>query len=222
MNIYWYISKAKLDLLKDQSPGFLPGITAQLSFKLPFVSGSLSGTEPSRLVEDLQRVIKRLKADHEIKSFADLDDTASPIVMAFDGNAARQISDDVFWLAMEQGDSGLLLAGSAAFAIGAAAKPEHFLSPSADPVGAVKAAFQKDDEQPNVLGGVGLPLSARLSYAWQELMSESLEGALPRVSGLAIFARTVKAEKAQARQIGKGNIERIVVGTPIYVEQIQG
>lgn len=118
MKIYWYISKAKLDLLKDQSPGFLEGITANLSFKLPFVSGSLSGTEPSRLVADLERVIKRLKADHEIKSFADLDDTESPIVVAFEGSAVRQISDDVFWLAMERSDSGLLLAGSAGFPLG--------------------------------------------------------------------------------------------------------
>jgi hypothetical protein len=214
MNIYWYISKAKLDLLKDQSPGVMHAIKVQLSLKIPFVSGSLSGTAPSRLVKDLQRIIKRLKAGHEIKSFADLGETESPTVISFEGNAARQISDDVFWLAMERGKSGLLLAGSAAFAIGAPPKAEHLLSPSADPVGAVKAAFKKDHEPPNS------PLSARLSYAWQALMSESLEGALPRVSGLAVFARTVKSERSQIRRIGKGNVRRIVVGSPIYVEQI--
>jgi hypothetical protein len=216
MNIYWYISKAKLDLLKDQSSGFLSGITGELSLKLPFVSGSLSGTGQSRLVKDLQRIIKRLKADCMIKSFADLGDTESPIVMAFAGNAARQISEDVFWLAIEQGESGLLLAGSAGFAIGASSKPEHYLSPSADPVGAVKAAFKKDEELDS-LGTLNVPLSTSLSYAWRTLMLGSSEGSLPRVSGLAIFARTVKSDKSQ---VGKSNVQRIVVGTPIYVQQV--
>jgi hypothetical protein len=220
MNIYWYVSKAKLDLLKDQSPGLLGGITAQLSFRLPFVSGSLSGTEQSRLVEDLMRVIKRLRAEYVIKSFADLDDTESPIIVAFEGNAARQVSEDVFWLAMEHGDTGCLLAGSAEFAIGAPAKAEHLLSPSADPVGAVKAAFKKDDDLSDSSEGARIPLSASLSYAWRVLMSESSEGSLPRVGGLAIFARTVKAEEAQVRGVGKGSIRRIVVGTPIYVQQV--
>lgn len=219
MDIYWYISKAKLDLLKDQSPGFLSGITAQLSFKLPFVSGSVSGTDQPRLVKDLQRVIKRLKADCEIKPYGELGETESPIVMAFEGNAARQISSDVFWLAMEQGDTGLLLAGSAGFAIGASVKPDRALSPSADPVGAVKAAFMNDDEL-NSSTGARMPLSSSLSYAWQGLMSESLEGSLPRVSGLAIFARTVRSEKSQVHRIGKDSIRRIVVGTPIYVQQV--
>lgn len=129
-------------------------------------------------MKDLQRVVKCLKADYEIKSLADLDDTESPIVMAFEGNAARQISEDVFWLAIEQGNSGLLLAGSAGFAIGASAKPEHVLSPSADPVGAVKAAFKQNGELPDSLGGVRMPLSGSLSYAWRTLMADSLEGSL--------------------------------------------
>jgi hypothetical protein len=112
---------------------------------------------------------------------------------SFEGNATWQIGDDAFWSAMERGKSGLLLAGSAAFVIGAPTKAEHPLSPSADPVGAVKAAFKKDHEQPNSSEDA-LPLSARLSYVWQALMSESLEGSLPRVSGLAIFARTVNSD----------------------------
>jgi len=46
MNLYWYVSKAKLDLLAQQAPGFFTGVKAQIGFKLPLLSGSLEGTEP--------------------------------------------------------------------------------------------------------------------------------------------------------------------------------
>jgi hypothetical protein len=208
MNIYWYISKAKLDLLRDQAPGFLDGVAAKLSFKLPFVSGSLAGTTRAGLIKDLQHVIKRLRADYEIKSFAELDDTKAPVIVAFEGNATRRISDGVFWLAMQQGETGLLLAGSAGFAIGASSKLEINLSPSADPEGAVNEAFNDGKTDAHISFGV--------DYAWHELMAESQDGTLPRVTGLAFFARSVKFQ----RQTGVSDINRITIGTPIYVQQI--
>ena len=42
-------------------------------------------------------------------------------------------------------------------------------------------------------------------------------GVLPNARGLAIFARAVDVDNDQ---IGKIGIERLVIGSPLYVEQV--
>jgi hypothetical protein len=144
MNIYWYVSRSKLELLAEQVPGFLTGIKAQLGFKLGLLSGSLEGTEPTRTAEDLQRVVKKLRSQQDIRDFAELADADSPVLVSFEGPAVRMVSNNVFWLSMQSGSRGLLLAGSSSNAIGAAAANETTFSPSADPVTAIRTAFAED------------------------------------------------------------------------------
>src|SRR5260370_6282387 len=145
MNNYWYISKAKIDMLKDQKPGFLSGISAKLDFKLPFISGSLSGTEKSKLIDDLRRVVRSLEAEGKIKSFDEIGTGEAPVVIRFEGPAVRHLQDDVFWFATYGSRTALLLAGSAGFAIGRAPASKSSISPSAAPVSAIKAAFTNDE-----------------------------------------------------------------------------
>lgn len=218
MNLYWYVSKAKLELLAEQAPGFLTGIKAQLGFKLGLLSGSLEGTEPARTAEDLQRVIKKLKSQNDIKDFSELADGEAPVLISFSGPALRQISSKVFWLSMQSGSRGLLLAGSAAYAIGSPVASDSAFSPSADPVSAIKSAFSGDSPSTG-FGGAALPLSSSLSYAWRTLMTDAADGTLPRVRGLALFARSIHADRSQMRAIGKGAVTELVIGSPIYVEQ---
>ncbi len=214
MPVYWYISKAKLDLLKDASPGFFAGITAKLEFKLPFVSGSLSGTADSSLIRDLKSVIKALHSEQTIKHYHELSDDEAPVMVQFEGPAVRRVEGEEFWLAMEHNDTALLLAGSAGYAIGYPVKTESHTSPTIDPVGAFLAAFEKDVSS-------GSP-SASLSYAWQHIMGDALSsgGALPKVAGLAVFARSVAADKQEMKRVGRGRIRRLVIGTPLYVQQV--
>jgi hypothetical protein len=120
---------------------------------------------------------------------------------------------------MEQGTRGLLLEGSAASAIGSPVKSDGTFSPSADPVAAIKSAFNIDDPSANSFGGTNMSLSSSLSYAWQTLMEEASEGTLPKVTGLGLFARGVKADRAQVRRIGKDYITELVIGSPIFVQQ---
>src|SRR5262249_3031687 len=206
------------DMLKDQKPGFLKGISAQVSFKLPFISGSLSGTERSRVVDDLRRVVRSLESEASIKLFDEIGSQETPAFVRFQGPAVRHVQDDVFWLATYANRAALLLAGSVGFAIGGTPALGSSLSPSADPVSAIKAAFAEDGQT----GGVGAGLSARLSYAWQELMraGDEASGPLPNAGGIAFFARTVVTDKAQMQRAGKGHIETLVIGTPLYVEQL--
>src|SRR5215472_961724 len=204
MNLYWYVSKAKLDLLAQQAPGFFTGVKAKIGFKLPLLSGSLEGTEPARTAGDLERVVKRLRSQNDILAFSDLAESDSPTLISFEGPAVRHISDSIFWLAMEHGTRGLLLAGSAASAIGSPVKSQATFSPSADPVAAIKAAFNITDPDSSTFGGSSL--SASLSYAWRTLMENASEGTLPKATGFALFARGVKADRAQLRQIKKDYI----------------
>ena len=85
IEVYWYISKAKLDLLKDASPAFLRGISATASFRLPGFEGNLSGAVAPNLVKDLQRVVKRLEADQSLKHYHELGDDEAPVMMRFEG-----------------------------------------------------------------------------------------------------------------------------------------
>lgn len=212
--VYWYISKAKLDLLKEAAPGFLSGVAVKLEFKLPFVGGSLSGTQTSSLMKELRRVIKSLEAEQTIKNYEELTDDEAPVFVRFEGEAMRRVDGAAFWLAMERNESALLLAGSADYAIGQPAKSEGGLSPSVDPVRVINATFGKDARTGN--------LSGSLSMAWREILRDASTsgGTLPRVEGLAVFARSVAADRETMRRAGRARIKRIIVGTPLYVRQI--
>ncbi len=212
--VYWYISKAKLDLLKDAAPGFLSGVGVNLEFKLPFVGGSLSGAQTSGLTKELKRVVKSLSAEQTIKNYEELTADEAPVFVRFEGQAIRRVRGEEFLLAMERKASALLLAGSSAYAIGQAAKSEGGLSPSVDPVPAIVAAFGKAAQNDT--------LSGSLSMAWREILRDtsSSGGTLPRVEGLAVFARSVAADHEIMRRAGRAGIKRIVVGTPLYVRQI--
>lgn len=220
MNLYWYVSRAKLDLLAQQAPGFFTGVKAKIGFKLPLLSGSLEGTEPSRTAEDLERVVKRLKSQNDILAFSNLAESDSPTLFSFEGPAVRQISDGVFWLAMERNICGLLLAGSAASAIGSPIKSDATFSPSADPLAAIKAVFNDTDPNSSSSSGTSMSLSGSLSHAWSVLMANASEGTLPRATGLALFARRVNADRAQMRFIQKNYITHLVIGSPIFIRQV--
>lgn len=213
-DVYWYISKAKLDLLKDTSQSFFAGVTAKVDFRIPFVSGSLSGTDGSSLIRDLRRVVKALHSELTIKDYWALDNDEAPVVIGFEGPAVRHLAGEEFWLGMEHNETALLLAGSAGYAVGYPNKTQAQFSPSIDPVAAFLAAFET-----NATNG---SQSIALSYAWREIMADTLAsgGALPKVEGLAVFARTLAANRKEMRSVDRERIRRLVVGSPLYVRQI--
>ncbi len=214
IEVYWYISKAKLDLLKDASPAFLRGISATASFRLPGFEGNLSGAVAPNLVKDLQRVVKRLEADQSLKHYHELGDDEAPVMMRFEGQAVTRVSRGGFWLAMECKENALLLAGSVGYAIGHPAETQTELAPSIDPVGSFLKAYEKD-----VSSG---SLSGNLCFIWRHIMGDFLTsgGALPRVAGLAVFARTLPTDKRLMRLANRERLKRLVIGSPLYVQRI--
>jgi hypothetical protein len=136
-------------------------------------------------------------------------EAAMPNIFSFEGEAARKSSEGCYWVAMAKGIYALLLAGSPANAIGAGT-PQVDFEPSIDPVNAIQYLLK------------GFPVVApefRLACAWQTIMKGPFSTqrlTKPRVEGMAIFAEMFAMDKVD----GWPNVERLVVGSPIYVRQV--
>ena len=67
-------------------------------------------------------------------------------------------------------------------------------------------------------------LAFQLTYIWATIVSNSKIGefdSLPRTKGIAIFAGATKCDSAQIQCSGyDGDIDQIVVGSPLFVEQV--
>jgi hypothetical protein len=215
-NVYWYISKAKLDTLKKSLKKKFLSEKLSLTLKTPFIeAGASAQVNNESLMQDLEKVIKTISLKMSPPMFPEFLGAEPPSIFFFRGKAVRMISEGKYWLALENKTTALLLAGSSSHAIGAHSESSTGLSPTLDPVGAVYNAFRKLGETPK--------LAESLSYAWQEIMRPFVEseGTLPIVQGHAIFAATFEVHKPQMRRIGRDYLRRIVIGSPIYIQQVQ-
>jgi hypothetical protein len=108
--IYWYISKAKLELLKE--PGLLEGVSVKLGFHLAGFSGEVSGSDSGNLTRELNQAIKHLsESGQTFKDFNELGDDEATLMVRFEGKAVRHVTGEEYWLAMEGKRTALLLAG---------------------------------------------------------------------------------------------------------------
>lgn len=206
--VYWYISADKVRMLKGAKAR---SAWKQLSLKLKL---SLFEVETAvafndSLVRDLNALKKELARDQNIVAFQDLKPGTEGNIFSFAGEAARLLTSEALWIGTENGNSALLLVGAPRNAAGESRLKEGSLSPSLDPVGAVKALAQ-GKRQPTLV--------AALSYAWQEAMRDAIQGGahFPRVEGLAIFAGAFELDR---KLQNRPTIDRIVLGSPIYVRQ---
>ncbi|TDN58969.1 hypothetical protein [Paraburkholderia sp. BL10I2N1] len=217
-NVYLYLSTAKLDQLLDQESSFFTNITAKIDFKIPFVSGGLSGTTNTRKnIAKMGRLEATLRKKYSIPNFDEIPAESSPVFISFKGRAVRTVQDKEFWLAVDHPKVALLLAGSASFTLGEQIKDPVSFSTSADPVGAFVKAFKKSSKKvtdPSV--------SSSLSYVWISLLSDAIRSHanLPSVEGIAVFATTSEVEGGFS-EVRRPYIEKIVVGTPLYVRQTE-
>ena len=77
-----------------------------------------------------------------------------------------------------------------------------------NPIAAVKAVAEGKQ-----------PLVSALTYAWREVMKDAISNnaSLPKIEGLAVFAGLFPVDKADFKDVKGANIDRIVLGSPIYV-----
>ena len=210
--MYWYVSRTKVEALAQAKRGRGPLRSVGLKIKAPVLleaSAELAFDEDLR--RDLQRVRKRLDRDPDVRAFDALDDDPGP-VFSFQGRAARALAEDAYLLALASGATALILVGSRWHVLGEVRDvPGIPGSSMGDPVGAVVGAFANPEPGSDLLSG--------LSYAWQAVMRQGIPGAVvPKIHGLALFGGSFPVDRRHTRR-ADGNVTRLVVGSPIYVEQ---
>ena len=208
-DIYWYISAEKIQSLKKAGAKW---DKFSFKFNLKFLEIDTAVALDSDLQRDLNAVKKNLAKDSSIVSFESLAPGKEPSIFSFEGEGGRLRTPEALWIAIQKRNSALLLVGAPRNLAGQSQLKEGQLSPSLDPIGAVKAAAE---------GKQILTLVPALSYAWREVMQDAIFGGVhfPRVEGLAVFAGLFHSDTALF-QNAKSRVDRIVLGSPIYVRQI--
>ena len=220
---YWYVSDEKLDALYGALQSWVKlKDSIDVKVKVPWTGLELQSKKDAtkEQIKRVSAVRKLIEQQDGIADYENLSKTECPTFVRFSGVGFRLIAEDRFWLATEQAGTALLLAGSAANAIGQYQGSHERPSPSADPIGAVDAAFgeysgaQLKHEDSN-------KLPFRLSYIWQHIVRSREDGSLslPTVQGIAVIAGQYRVHEAQLRRVGRQNVDRLIVGSPVWVEQ---
>ena len=214
--MFWYVSDDKLRTIVERR-GWLDRLKPTLALGPPGVGVQFeveprSQTSLQRMVEKAERKIAR---DGGATSMATAVAGPPPKLFTFNGAAGRLVDQGVFWVAGVHDESAFLLAGSVANAIGTSVRDEGRLSPTADPVGAIRELFR-------TLGPSGLYRRAA-SYIWETIVEATADSggldAAPRVAGVAVYAGRTPLESYAPRQ-ESGTSLLLFIGSPLFVEQV--
>ncbi|MCX5538107.1 hypothetical protein M3A49_01105 [Paraburkholderia sp. CNPSo 3076] len=215
MENYWYISDAKLEILRQTLPRtWSQDLIIKLKFKSPWFEAEVGHRDVKAAVANTKIIYETLLKSGDLLDFSALSEFDSPQFFSFRGHASRMISNEGYWIALHRESSALLLGGSAKHAIGASGTPEGSISPSINPLGAATSLSTQESAE---------SISEKISYVWQEVYrtgGASAPGVVPQVEGVALFAGRFPASKRQLRRAGKLPISNVVVGTPIFVKQV--
>jgi hypothetical protein len=157
-----------------------------------------------------------LRDQNLVKTAEEASSGGVPLFFSFGGPSGRLIREGQFWSATIDGTTAVLLAGSAAHCVGGAVPEKPPLSPSINPIASMDAMFENK---------AGEGQEERASFTWAQIVKDSLywgtSADLPVSRGIAIFAARFTPVPWQLQRSGyKGRLNQILVGSPIYVEQI--
>lgn len=215
--VYWYVSRQKVEALRDRYGKPWMSFLKEISFKLktPFAEANASIAVDETVFRDVERIEKNLEASGRVQCFPEVGVTDPVVFFSFAGPAHRTIDQEAYWIAMLSHSTALLLVGSATNAIGAPAKNDNRFSPTADPITAAMHAFRE-----NQSAEIARSISFGLTYAWAEIaepVGRSWND-LPQVQGIAVYAGKFPSDRTMLREPFE-NIVSIVVGSPIFVRQ---
>jgi hypothetical protein len=214
---YWYISRAKIEYLRESLELSQRRWLKDLSIKLksPFAEASAALNLDSSFLQQTERIAERLSNDPKTAVFPNFSQCYLTPFFSFTGHAQRSVDSGAYWIALLEGETALLLAGSISNALGA--PPEKSaISPSVDPLGAVNLAFAEARTPEE-----GATVGSRCGYVWQALVEPVWRDwrALPIVEGIAVYGGLFSGDIACLDDDKPEKISRIVVGSPVYVRQ---
>jgi len=217
VRVFWYISKTKVDNYAGADRHWTDRLGGHVRVGLPLVEVGVEATGPPDrgLVERLEHIERRAKHDDGVLSVVEIG-AEPPVLFRYEGRSARIVVGDTFWVAAVDGSSAVLLTGWAGNAIGATPVGASKISSSVNPMWAVEELVKGTENEWS---------AANLSDAWATIFHDGSSHlaveALPRTQGIAVYAGWDRAvEENVARSGWTEPIERVVVGSPIFVEQI--
>jgi hypothetical protein len=182
--IYWYVSRQKVEALKQAPPARLKEVA--LKIKAPFVGAGASIELQDSVFRNVEKIRSQLLQGSLAPSFPDLPNSGTSF-FAFAGRAQRAVDTGTFWIAMRAEAAALLLAGSVANAIGGPKTDDQHRSATADPIGAIRRAFDESVPSDSPLG-----VAEACSYVWTTVAERAGNAwdLLPWAEGIAVYGQT--------------------------------
>lgn len=243
---FWYLSSKKIGSLKKPARGW--GIlrqrlrTADLEAGVPWAKISARATPEINAIESVEGIEREIYRDHAVPSASEIKHHGdTPLFFRFEGFAGRLIlresyngeeGECVFLMVGVQGSAGVLLLGAGSHVYGSTSASPRFVDPSIDPVGALLVLMDRQAQQNR--GSLEYTRAGISSDSWrlspQECVSYSFGATLDevyassfmyRARALAIASVVTQFYPAHLPQVWDNHsIDRVIVGSPIYVEQI--
>lgn len=211
----WYLSKAKLMALKSAPKWYEIPKNVEVTLKEPFLGAVQAKlTQKADEKREVAAALSQVKAiaSVQLREFHELDSV--PPLARFTGEAMRVVNREGYWLATWRDKTGLILGGATANGIGTdlESSKASLLSPSLDPVEALQSAFGQ--------GQTGPDIPRVLSHIYATICSRSAGAQhLPTVSGVCTIAAIYSVDATVISNSLTPGLTRLVVGSPVYVEQ---
>lgn len=233
---FWYVSSAKLGSLKQPERGW--GIlrqrfkTADIEAGVPWAKLSTHAEPGGHVIESVEKIEREIRRDHAVPASDEItEDGGVPLFFRFEGLAGhlllRESYEDegecVFLAAGYQGTTGVLLLGAGSHVFGSAAATPRHVNPSVDPVGALLVLMERQASgAARTRAGIARDADG---FSPEECVRYSMQAALREIQQRS-FMYPVRALAITSVIIPCNyltpdvHIDRIIVGSPIYVEQL--
>lgn len=219
MKYYWYISNNKLNQFDQQlSKTILSNLALKLKIISPWAEAEISNNSNKETSQKkIDKIEKKIRKQYTLPHFDSIDEKMSPVFFEFEGFGSKHYEDDVFITISNSNAKGLILVGSINNALGNNEVESKHLSASLSPISRIKDLFLESNHE--IIKE--LNMGETMSYIWQEIYRQNESSYKPRIKGIGVYVAHFAADKAQLRRCGKSELKSIIIGTPIYIHQIE-
>ncbi len=210
MNFYWYIAGQEVNMLhQNLTKNWWDNFPLKLSVKTPWfdIEGNKEDTNAQNL-KQLQKVVKKIEKQGTLIDFENIDQEA-PLFFGFEGAGIKLVEDDLVLVVIIKQHQALLLTGAASNLVGAKVET---IKMQAD-TSLVKSIKNTWNEPEGISEGTASEIVA-------ELLKQASGHVFPKVRGMATFTSKQMTQTSAFKKIKRPEINGIVVGNPLYIEQV--
>lgn len=210
MNFYWYISGQEVDMLhQNLSKNWWANFPLKFNIKTPWFDLERSQADAqTQSIKNLTKVVKKIEAKGELVPFENIEQEA-PLFFSFRGAGIKLVEDDLVLVAIVQKNHVLLLTGAATNLVGN--KVETLKLGASNSL--VKSLKNTWSEQGGITDG-------SINEVVAELLKRAEGHVFPTITGVATFTSKLTAKTTTFKKIKRPELQAIIVGNPLYIEQV--